>query len=412
MTRASSTPARSRAGALLAVCAPTLAEAAARAAEEQQAAAMSKEAYVRVVPGVDPDCPALIAPDAIKTIAESCGIADLKDDVAAALAPDVEFRLRDIVQEAIKFMKMGKRDKLSTADINHALQLRHCEPLYGFVSSQPPRFCRAGPGVFYLEDPELNLGDMLAEPLPPPPREPSLTMHWLAVDGVQPNIPQNPSPEEIAEMEAERLAEVAEFEAARQEGRKPQKRSRDEKATPVVRAPPGTFAAGATSAAASGSGDTVPLERHHLTAEEQKWLETVSSAVTGYVAGPEGMVEHHVEKTLEAVLRSVANDPSTRPLSPFLSAIVRAEVTENTSRPNIHRLTALVRLMKAMVTSHSINLESYLHQLLPAVLTCIVGKRLCAGRLEDHWSLRHMAAAILAKILNRFKDKYQPPFDM
>ena len=35
----------------------------------------------------------------------------------------------------------------------------------------------------------------------------------------------------------------------------------------------------------------------------------------------------------------------------------------------------------------------YLHQLLPGVLTCVVGKRLASGPAEDHWSLRDQAAA-------------------
>ena len=103
-------------------------------------------------------------------IAESVGISQLKDEVADALAPDVEYRLRDIIFEAIKFQKHGRRDTLTTEDINYALRLRNSEPLYGFTSSDPPRFCRAlTPGVFYLEDPELNLSHMLEEPLPRAP---------------------------------------------------------------------------------------------------------------------------------------------------------------------------------------------------------------------------------------------------
>lgn len=69
----------------------------------------------------------IVSTDSIKVIAESVGIAKLKDEVAEALAPDVEYRLRDLVQEAIKFMKHGRRDTLTTDDINYALRLRNCE---------------------------------------------------------------------------------------------------------------------------------------------------------------------------------------------------------------------------------------------------------------------------------------------
>ena len=109
----------------------------------------------------------IVTRSSIQVIAEAVGIAALKDEVADALAPDVEYRLRDLLQEAIKFQKHGRRDVLTVEDINYAMRLRSCEPLYGFSSPDPPKFCRAAtPGVFYLEDPELNLADLLSEPLP------------------------------------------------------------------------------------------------------------------------------------------------------------------------------------------------------------------------------------------------------
>ena len=126
-----------------------------------------------------------ISGDSIKVIAETVGIANLKGEVAEALAADVEYRLRDLVQEALKFMKHGRRETLSTDDVNFALRLRNAEPLYGFASGETPRFCRAtgASDVYYLDDPEVNLADLVAEPLPRVPLEPSFCTHWLAVHG-------------------------------------------------------------------------------------------------------------------------------------------------------------------------------------------------------------------------------------
>ena len=52
-----------------------------------------------------------------------------------------------------------------------------------------------------------------------------------------------------------------------------------------------------------------------------------------------------------------------------------------------------MRLLAAMLRSFSLVLEPYLHQIMPAVLTCLVGKRLCANPLENHWALRHQVGA-------------------
>lgn len=40
----------------------------------------------------------LLPPDSIKSMAEFVGIANLKQDVCIAIAQDIEYRLRDIIQ--------------------------------------------------------------------------------------------------------------------------------------------------------------------------------------------------------------------------------------------------------------------------------------------------------------------------
>ena len=49
----------------------------------------------------------------IQTIAEAFGFV-ISDDVAKAFAPDVEYRLRDIIQEALKCTKRSRRNVLTT----------------------------------------------------------------------------------------------------------------------------------------------------------------------------------------------------------------------------------------------------------------------------------------------------------
>jgi len=47
-----------------------------------------------------------------------------------------------------------------------------------------------------------------------------------------------------------------------------------------------------------------------------------------------------------------------------------------------------------------------LHQLIPAVLTCLVGKRLCENPAENHWALRDFCAGLIAFICNRYGREY------
>lgn len=135
----------------------------------------------------------IVPQETVEVIAQSIGINNLSPDAALALAPDVEYRMREIMQEAIKCMHHSKRTTLTTDDVDSALSMRNVEPIYGFTSGDPLRFKRAlgHKDLFYIDDKDVDFKDVIEAPLPKAPLDTSIFCHWLAIEGVQPAIPEN-----------------------------------------------------------------------------------------------------------------------------------------------------------------------------------------------------------------------------
>ena len=139
--------------------------------------------------------------DTVGDVAESLGI-NLPEEAAKNLAMDVEYRIHEILETAIKFMRHSKRKTLTTEDISHALKVFNIEPLYGYDNSQPLNFKETmvgalGQTLYYIDDNEIEFEKLINQELPKVPRQATFTAHWLAIEGVQPMISQNPLPSEI-----------------------------------------------------------------------------------------------------------------------------------------------------------------------------------------------------------------------
>ena len=97
-------------------------------------------------------------------------------------------------------MRHGRRTIMTTADIDQALRVLNIEPLYGHSPHNPTTFRRALPfpqvpaagPVYFVEDEEIDFDRVLREEKIALPKGVNWTAHWLAVEGVQPLIPENP----------------------------------------------------------------------------------------------------------------------------------------------------------------------------------------------------------------------------
>jgi transcription initiation factor TFIID subunit 6 len=290
----------------------------------------------------------------VSAIAETVGFDNLPDEVARALAPDVEYRLREVIQDACKFMRHSKRVQLSTEDVNSSLKMKKVEALYGFPANAPAIAFKEVPGhpdFFTQASKEIELKDILAMKLPRPPIAVNVVPHWLAVDGVQPLIPENPPPGPGENLRPDLEADIDVDERARAMFRAPV--APQDVGGPAAHAAANAAAAGAKRKAAGGAGEdggvtgagadgaavVQPVVAHELSKELQLYFDRVTAVIRGGGAGEEAPM-------LRAALASLATDAGLHQLMPYLVQFVQTEVAKSLRRVLSHtgpHTTALAR---------------------------------------------------------------------
>ncbi|XP_065840665.1 transcription initiation factor TFIID subunit 6-like [Oscarella lobularis] len=357
--------------------------------------------------GIDAD----ISADSIRAVADSLGISRLDDSALRALAEDVSFRLKQIVQESSKFARHSKRRKVTTDDFDRALQQFNLEPIYGFKSGEFMPFRGAiggGREVHFLDDKEIELSDVISTPLPRLPSDLSLRAHWLAVEGVQPAIPENPPPVSVEKLKEESVN--------RPQNLKPSSRG----------VPPSLLSAlgltgtavGTTTTTTKGAKETSEKDAkadakkgekqkkedelleekfkeyvaHEMSGEQQLYYREITAAC---------LASGDTRKTSEA-LQSLSLDPGLNQMLPKFTEFICEGIKQYVIQKKLTSLVALVKMIKALLSNKNLNLEKYIHKLLPAVLSTVVGKQLCARPDENHWSLRELGAQALAQICKSF----------
>ncbi|KDP30842.1 hypothetical protein JCGZ_13785 [Jatropha curcas] len=298
----------------------------------------------------------IVPKETIQVIAQSIGINNLNDDVALALAPDVEYRMREIMQEAIKCMRHSKRNTLTTDDVDGALHLRNVEPMYGFASRGPLQFKRAigHRDLFYIDDKDVDFKDVIEAPLPKAPLDTSIVCHWLAIDGVQPAIPENAPLEVIAPP--------------------PDSKNNEQK-------------------------DRLPVDiklpvKHVLSRELQLYFDKITELT----------LSKSDSSLFKEALVSLATDSGLHPLVPYFTCFIADEVSRGLNDYSL--LFALMRVVRSLLQNPHIQIEPYLHQLMPSVVTCLVAKRLGNRFADNHWELRDFTANLVASICKRFGHVY------
>ncbi|EGS20925.1 transcription initiation factor TFIID-like protein [Thermochaetoides thermophila DSM 1495] len=321
-------------------------------------------------------------PENVRDVADALGIT-LSEEPLRLLAQDVEYRIGQVIVESLRFMRAANRTTLTVQDVSLALRVLDVEPLYGYESTRPLRYGEAslGPGqpLFYIDDEEVDFEKVINAPLPKVPRDMTFTAHWLAVEGVQPSIPQNPT---TAETSSKDLL------------------------------PKGPGANPALAALAGNDNVSFrPSVKHVISKELILYFDKIQAAILDDDPDEEKM------RLRQAALESVRSDPGLHQLLPYFVNFITNQVTHHLD--DLFILRQMMELAEAVVQNPTLFIDPYASALAAPVLTCLMSRKLGknpssndegalgAGNsidstLREQYSLRELAASLLSMIARKY----------
>lgn len=336
--------------------------------------------------------------DTVRDAAEFLGI-NLPDDAAKNLAMDVEYRIHEILETAIKFMRHSKRKLLMTSDINYALKVLNIEPLYGYDNSQPLNFKEAlvsgGQTLYYIDDQEIEFEKLINQELPKVPRQAAFTAHWLAIEGVQAMVPQNPLPSEI-----KALPPIVRGATSSIYGNDILNLARDSKDST-------TSNNNKDKKHTNKEMEVKPLVKHVLSKELKLYFDKVVEVLIS--------TDPEKESLKHAAIHSLKNDPGLHQLVPYFIQFVAEQVTNQLR--NLEILSTMLEVILALAENKTIFLDPYVHALMPCILTLLLAKRIGTvikdtttvenqEALKSQLAVREFASVLLEHVIKVYGSSY------
>lgn len=360
--------------------------------------------------------------DTVKDISSQLGLTEISNDVLKTLAMDVEYRILEVIENANKFKKFSKRSKLTYDDVKKSMEVLNLEPLYGYGHYNNKAGQASGSEIlsrfkkmdtadeqaqsknsnssntvnknrFYIDDEEVDFDKLINEPLPEAPRIPTYTSHWLAVEGVQPNIAQNPNIHEDIRLKYSPLVRgsivtcinentliVSNDDTANPENANNANKDDDDddENENVVGNKDNTLSAKKnayelkSNVTTDGKDVEIKLRVKHVISKE---LQLYFEKITASLLSPSvNLNDFEKESVKQAALQSLSSDKGIHQLLPYFIAFINEQITYNLD--DLEKLTTLLEMIFSMLVNKDFFLEPYYNSLIPCILTLLLAKNI------------------------------------
>ncbi|KJH49277.1 hypothetical protein DICVIV_04599 [Dictyocaulus viviparus] len=324
--------------------------------------------------------PPRIKPQYVRIVGDSVGVVNLTPAALQCLADKLTQVINRCSRTAYKFAIHARRKKVLVDDVESALQLVGIPmPIGSLTRSQPSVRQLRMPGgeqLYVREDVDLDVSSLAQPTLTKIPIKRHFRVHWIRVNSEEEPPPEKKVKKTLSKSGVPFISLPA---ALRKRVYSP-----SEAVSPSV-----SFRLAAQDIPKKEQILIKPSFLEPLSVEQQVYLKEIVEACVG-----------QDDKKRQQALQSLERDTGIQVLLPRLSRLIHTSIRCNIVHRCLSMLIYVVRMMRAIAVNKSVKLDGVLHEFLPSLMSCMLGRVLCTRPDSDnHWALRDFAGKTLITII-------------
>jgi hypothetical protein len=334
----------------------------------------------------------------------------LDNEILDFLNTEIEEKLKTVLSQAKKFMRISKRRTLKVDDLNHALKFYNFKTIYGYDSYANAEYERIDSvnGLWRPKQNIIDLEDYLSKPIVSCAMQAFPHFHWISIEGKRPNIPEN----FIRDTTIPQTMNIDEDANINFINPPTQTQTQSTTQTNLTNIRP--KGGNVSSTGMTAQAKIVYPVIHNISKELQMFLENFQQRFRKEIKLSKLNTSNRIyrrslqmTKELEISLNVVENEPGVVELLPYLIEFLMENLSNQqyTNDPKVHMI--ILAYMNAIMKNPFFYLEPYIHQLTAQTLSLILMEnQVEEEQVDSVIEVKDFAIHILKLIYQRFMTKY------
>ena len=344
----------------------------------------------------------------IQLNAESIGIKSLDNEIIDYLNVEIEEKIKLILSQAQKFIRISKRKTLKVDDLGHSLKLYNIEEPIGYDSYSMTDYEKIEnvKGLWRMKQNVIDIEDYLTKPMAIYPMQPFPHFYWFAIEGKRPNIPENFIRNENQSQENNKMEEEP---LVNNQQKNDNNANNNEETIKKLNE---------ENDQENNNQNEIVMEEpkeeekkishviHNISKELQIFFENFKQRFQNEINGNNNNHYLYLSKDMQMSINIIKTNPGIVELVPYIINFLMTTFENYSSDVKICH--CILHFINSIINNKSFFLEPYLHQILMLVLSLILyeNDKTNLLYLDPTLRLKFYAIKILEQIISTYSIKY------